>query len=164
MVFLKLKCLKELPSWALKTTWQSWSLPKHSFVESGLQLVENWLEENSFQAQNSVKCDSVCNANLRTISIGICSTYRTISAEVGVIAGIPPIKLQIKESKGRYDGIDKNVARKILKNGKKWEYGTYVRWIFHLNQNSMFGWTEHLEKLDTSSYSSYAPDEEKVKI
>ncbi|XP_057652399.1 uncharacterized protein LOC130891589 [Diorhabda carinulata] len=54
----------------------------------------------------------------RKMAIRICSAYRTVSAEgVGVIAGLPPIELQAKERKERYDGVSKLDARGGKRNG-----------------------------------------------
>lgn len=74
----------------------------------------------------------------RKMLIRICSAYRTISAEgASVIAGIPPIVLQIKERKERHTGIDKDTAREnLLRNWqRKWENGKWGRWTYGLIPN-----------------------------
>ena len=74
----------------------------------------------------------------RVMSIRVCSAYRTISAEgVGVIAGIPPIELLIKERLEAYSGEDKKVVRTRLMTRwqDKWERGVYGRWTWRLIPN-----------------------------
>ena len=69
------------------------------------------------------------------MSIRICSGYRTISSEAaGVIAGIPPIELQIQERKEKYDGENKETtqANLLARWQTKWNSGTYGRWTWKL--------------------------------
>lgn len=71
----------------------------------------------------------------KTLSIRICSAYKTISAEaVGVIAGIPPIEFLIQERKERYSGDSRLVARNHLmaRWKEKWDSGRYGRWTHSL--------------------------------
>lgn len=80
----------------------------------------------------------------RVLSIRICSGYRTISTQgVGVIAGIPPIKLLIEERRERYLGTPKTIANTKLmrKWQEEWENGKYGRWTYHLIPN-IAAWIE----------------------
>lgn len=74
----------------------------------------------------------------RKVNIRVCSAYRTISAEgVAVIAGIPPIELQVKERVEVYNGTARNTAREhlIAKWQQKWDSGRYGRWTWQLIPN-----------------------------
>ena len=53
---------------------------------------------------------------------------------ISVIAGLPPIDLQIIERRERYTGVDGNTARQNLmrKWQHEWENGKYGRWTYSL--------------------------------
>lgn len=74
----------------------------------------------------------------RKMALRICSAYRTVSA-VGacVIAGIPPIDLQIQERRERYSGITSGVAKENLVSRwqEKWVNAAHGRWTFKLIPN-----------------------------
>lgn len=74
----------------------------------------------------------------RKMALRICSAYRTVSADGAcVIAGIPPIELQIHERKERYLGVPKSIARENLTRSwqEKWDNGVYGRWTYRLIPN-----------------------------
>lgn len=74
----------------------------------------------------------------RTMTLRISSAYRTVSAEAAcVIAGIPPIELQVIERRERYTGVNKEVANEnaISSWQQKWENGLYGRWTYRLIPN-----------------------------
>lgn len=74
----------------------------------------------------------------RRMTLRICSAYRTVSAEGScVIAGIPPIELQIEERNERYTGVAKDVAKENLARRwqEKWDNGVHGRWTYRLIPN-----------------------------
>lgn len=74
----------------------------------------------------------------RRMCIRISSAYRTISAEAaGVISGVPPIDLLIKERNEKYNGESPHIARETLMSRwqQKWLNGTYGRWTCRLIPN-----------------------------
>lgn len=74
----------------------------------------------------------------RKLNIRISSAYRTISgAAVGVIAGNPPIDLLALERKEKYEGAEKNEARKNLieRWQTRWEQQTSGMWTKKLIPN-----------------------------
>ena len=74
----------------------------------------------------------------RLCLIRVCSAYRSISTEaVGVIAGIPPIHLLVKENTAKYGGISKVEARRHLMETwqREWENTTKGRWTYLLIPN-----------------------------
>lgn len=71
----------------------------------------------------------------RKMVLRICSAYRTVSSEGAcVIAGIPPIELQILERRERYIGISSIMTRENLTRRwqEKWDGGEYGRWTYRL--------------------------------
>lgn len=74
----------------------------------------------------------------RKMTLRVCSAYRTVSAEAAcVIAGIPPIDLQVIERKQRYTGVNKDAARNnlMLNWQQKWDNGEHGRWTHRLLPN-----------------------------
>lgn len=74
----------------------------------------------------------------RKLCIRICSAYRTTSTDaVGVIAGIPPIELQILERRERYIGVARVTAREntLHRWQTRWHNGRQGRWTYRLITN-----------------------------
>lgn len=74
----------------------------------------------------------------RKLTLRICSAYRTVSAEGAcVIAGVPPIELQITERRNRYIGVTKQVATENLLREwqQRWDNGLRGRWTYRLIPN-----------------------------
>lgn len=74
----------------------------------------------------------------RKLTLRICSAYRTVSTEGAcVIAGVPPIELQINERRDIYIGLTKQAAKQNLERQwqRKWENGIYGRWTHRLIPN-----------------------------
>lgn len=86
-------------------------------------------------AIDTIKVRKALQKVQRQMAIRVSSAYRTISAEaVGVIAGIPPIDLQIIERTAKYSGIAPEAAKEQLMAQwqERWESGTYGRWTHRL--------------------------------
>lgn len=86
-------------------------------------------------AMSNINLVKKLNRVRRLMAIKISSAYRTISGEAaGVIAGIPPIELIIKERTEVYRGLDKErVGENVIESWQhKWNNGTYGRWTYTL--------------------------------
>lgn len=91
--------------------------------------------------RTAIENKKVCRKLLkiqRQMAIRVSSAYRTISTEaVGVIAGIPPIDLQVTERSAKYNGIAPRTAKEQLMAQwqERWERGTFGRWTCRLIPN-----------------------------